>query len=605
AAFDTHGWDLVLPREVDVAVVRPVAPPVRRVAELRPVAVTRAPDGAQVVDLGQNVNGWVRLTDLGPAGTELTLRYGEHLDRDGDLDTAHLDVDLPIVPAPLPLGQVDSVVSAGLPDDVFEPRMTTHGFRYVRVEGHPAALAERDVTGVVVHSDLRPTGTFACSDRRLEALHDAAVWSLRGNVCGIPTDCPQRERAGWTGDWQVFAPTAAFLYDVLGFTRSWLRDVALDQRGDGCVANLSPCPPSEGFGGPLAHLNGSAGWGDVVVSAPWHLYEAYGDTSILEEGWPAMTAWVDHAARAAAGSRHPDRVARRPVPAEHEQYLWDTGFHWGEWMEPGAEITDFGAFAGADKSEVATAYLHRSAQTVADVARVLGEDDATVGRYQQLADGARRAWRAEHLRPDGTLVVRTQAAHVRALAFGLVPEADRAAVADALAALVEEAGDHLTTGFLSTGLLLPVLAEHGHLDTAYRVLLQDSEPSWLTMLDRGATTLWERWDGVDAQGRARDSLNHYSKGAVVSFLHQHVAGLRMTSPGYRTFRVRPRPGGGLSGARATHESPYSRIATGWTRRDGRLEVSVEVPPGTSAEVVLPDGTAHRAGPGAWSFDGPA
>ena len=601
AAFDLSGWSRVLRRGVDVAVVRPVGPPIRRVAEIRPVAVTRTRDGAQVVDLGQNINGWVRLAELGPEGTELTLRYGEHLDRDGDLTTTHLDIDLPILPDPLPLGQVDSVVSAGVPGDVFEPRLTTHGFRYVRIEGHPRELTVDDVVGIVVHSDLRRTGTFECSDARIDALHEAAVWSLRGNVCGIPTDCPQRERAGWTGDWQVFAPTAAFLYDVLAFTRSWLRDVALDQRDDGCVPNMSPLPPGEGFDGPIGHLNGSAGWGDVVVSAPWHLYEAYGDASILVECWPAMTAWVDYAARAAARGRHPDRVARRPEPADHEQFLWDTGFHWGEWMEPGVEIVDFGAFVAEDKSEVATAYLHRSARTVAAVARILGKDRASVAGYDRLADGARRAWQAEFLRPDGTIAVRSEAAHVRALTFDLVPDDDRAGVADALADLVRQAGDHLTTGFLSTGLLLPALADHGHLDTAYRLLRQDTEPSWLTMIDRGATTLWEQWNGIDAHGEARDSLNHYSKGAVVSFLHQHVAGLRMTSPGYRTFRVEPRPGGGLSSAGATHRSPYGLITTGWVVTEGRFEVSVAVPPGTSARVVLPDGTAHEVGPGEHCF----
>ena len=326
---------------------------------------------AFVVDFGQNFSGWVRLARLGPAGRRLTLSHGEWLDGEGDLTTTHLDVDLPIVPVPLPLGQVDEVVSAG-DGDVFEPRFTTHGFRYVRIEGHPGPLGPDDVTGIVVHSDLRRLGWFECSDDRLNRLHEAVVWSLRSNVCDIPTDCPQRERAGWTGDWQIFAPTAAYLYDVLAFTRKWLADVSLDQRADGCVANMSPCPPAEGFDGPLGALNGSAGWGDVVVSAPWDLYEAYGDTSLLRETWNSMTAWVRFAAAAAAGGRHPARAAARPDPAAYERYLWDTGFHWGEWLEPGAVITDFAAFARADKSETATAYLYRSAATVARIAGVLG-----------------------------------------------------------------------------------------------------------------------------------------------------------------------------------------------------------------------------------------
>ena len=215
---------------------------------------------AFVVDFGQNFSGWVRLARPGPAGGRVTLSYGEWLDRDGDLTTAHLDVDLPVVPEPLPLGQVDEVVP-GSGGTVFEPRFTTHGFRYVRVEGHPGPLGPGDVTGVVVHSDLRRLGWFGCSDDRINRLHEAVVWSLRSNVCDIPTDCPQRERAGWTGDWQIFAPTAAYLYDVLAFTRKWLGDVSLDQRADGCVANMSPCPPRGGLRRPARRAQRLGGVG--------------------------------------------------------------------------------------------------------------------------------------------------------------------------------------------------------------------------------------------------------------------------------------------------------------------------------------------------------
>ncbi|QGN59395.1 Bacterial alpha-L-rhamnosidase [Nostocoides sp. HKS02] len=603
-AYDDSSWLPVVPREVTAAVVRPVAPPVRRIEELRPVSVARVGEGGdhQVVDLGQNINGWARLSRLGPEGTRLVLRHGEHLGPDGDLTTTHLDVDVPIFPEALPVGQVDEVTSAGRPGDVFEPRFTTHGFRYVRVEGHPDELTPEDVTGVVVHSDLRRTGWFECSDERVNALHEAVVWSLRDNICDIPTDCPQRERSGWTGDWQIFAPTAAYLFDVLGFTRKWLRDVALDQRADGCVANISPCPPIEGFSGPVGHVNGSAGWGDVVVSAPWDLHEAYADASLLRELWGPLTAWVDYAARAARDQRHPFRAATRPEAADHEQYLWDAGFHWGEWLEPDADLSDFGAFAAQDQGEVATAYLHRSAATAARIGGLIGADAAQVEHYATTAERARAAWQAEFVRPDGSLRTATQAAHVRALAFGLVADEHRQAVADELVRLIEAAGTHLGTGFLSTPMLLPVLADHGHLETAYALLLQDSEPSWLTMLDRGATTVWERWNGVDAAGVAHESLNHYSKGAVVSFLHRYVAGLRPASPGYRSFEVRPRPGGGLTSAHATLESPYGRIETAWRLDAGVFTLDVAVPGAATAEVVLPQGGTHRVGPGrhTWS-----
>jgi alpha-L-rhamnosidase len=586
--FDASAWPPAVARAVGVAIVAPVAPPVRRVERIRPIAV-RAVGGGHVVDLGQNINGWLRLDDVGPPGTRLRIAHGEAIDAAGDLTTAHLDVDLPVLPEPLPLGQVDEVVADGWP---FEPRFTTHGFRYARVDGHPGPLAADRVTGVVVHTDLRRTGWFECSDERLNRLHEAVRWSLRGNACDLPTDCPQRERAGWTGDWQIFVPTAAYLYDVLGFSRKWLRDLALAQRADGCVPNMAPCPPAEGFDGPLAGLHGSAGWGDVVVSAPWDLYQAYGDRSLLAEMWPAMTAWVDWAAAAARDRRHPARAAARPEPAAHERWLWDSGFHWGEWMEPGSTVTDFPGFVAADKSEVATAYLARSAATLARIADLLGHRGQS---YVDIAAGAREAWRREFVRGDGTLAVDTQASHVRALAFDLVPVELRPAVAARLVELVGAAGGHLSTGFLSTVDLLPVLADAGQVDTAYRLLLETTPPSWLGMLERGATTMWEDWQGIDAAGVPHGSLNHYSKGAVASFLHRYVAGLRPTAPGYRRFEVRPRPGGGIDRAGARHLSPYGPIEVRW--ETGPTVLAVTVPPGTEATVHVPGQEPRTAGPG--------
>jgi alpha-L-rhamnosidase len=589
--FGADGWAPAVARAVDVAIVASIAPPVRRVRRIRPVSV-REVGGGHVVDLGQNVNGWLSVRKLGPPGTRLRIAHGEALDAGGDLTTAHLDIDLPILPEPLPLGQVDEVVAGEHP--CFEPRFTTHGFRYARLDGHSGPLDAADVDGYAVHTDLRRTGWFSCSDDRLNRLHEAVVWSLRGNACDIPTDCPQRERAGWTGDWQVFAPTAAYLYDVLAFSRKWLRDLALAQRADGCVPNMAPLPAAEGFDGPLGGLHGSAGWGDVIVSAPWDLYEAYGDASLLAELWPAMTGWVDWAAAAARDRRHPVRAAARPRPAPHERWLWDTGFHWGEWMEPGSTVTDFPAFAAADKSDVATAYLARSAGTLARVADLIGHSGQP---YADIAAGARDAWQVEFVRPDGTLSVQTQAAHVRALAFGLVPDELRPPVADRLVALVEAAGGHLSTGFLSTVDLLPVLADAGHLDTAYAVLLRDTPPSWLGMLARGATTMWEDWEGIDADGVPHASLNHYSKGAVASFLHRDVAGLRPTAPGYRAFEVRPRPGGGLTWAGTRHLSPYGPVEARWEARGGALTLDLTVPPGTVATVRLPGREPRTATPG--------
>ncbi|HEY8060839.1 MAG TPA: family 78 glycoside hydrolase catalytic domain, partial [Acidimicrobiales bacterium] len=603
--FDDGSWHEapVVEGSFDVLTTSP-SPPVRRVEELRPVSVERLPSGHHVVDLGQNINGWVRLEDLGPDGTASTLVHGELLDESGEVTTEHLQPYDFATREPLPAGQVDAVVSRGDAEDRFEPRHTTHGFQYVGIEGHPGPLGPDDVTGVVVHTDLVRTGWFSCSDDRLNRLHEAAVWSFRDNACDVPTDCPQRERAGWTGDWQLFCPTAAFLYDVAGFSAKWLRDLRSDQWPDGRVPNILPDPRGAAGHDNVVngYLTGSAGWGDAAVIVPWETWLEYGDLDLLAESVDSMAAWVDFAAGHAAFGRHASRVAARPDPAPHETFLWDTGFHWGEWCEP--DGTPEAVFTlEQDMGDIATAFLHRSSSLLARIAGLLGHDDLEE-RYAALAAATLAAWRAEFIDDDGRIRPDTQANLVRALAFGLVPDDLRASVAQRLVELVHEADDHLSTGFLATPFLLPVLAEHGHPDVAYTLLFQDTAPSWLSMIDEGATTIWENWEGPEGGGVAGiGSLNHYSKGAVISFLHRHVAGLRPDEdhPGYERFTVAPMPGGGLTSAEAIHDARRGRVRSAWTIDGGTFTLDVEVPPGSEAEVVLPDGARHRAGPGTSTY----
>ena len=553
-----------------------------------------------MVDFGQNSNGWVRLQGLGPEGTRVRLTHGERLRPDGTVDMEHLQPFDFASREQLSAGQVDEVVASGLDGEVFEPRHTTHGFQFAEIEGHPDVIAAEDVRSVVVHTDLRRTGWFSCSDERINKLHDAAVWSFRGNACEVPTDCPQRERAGWTGDWQIFAPTAAFLYDVAGFSARWLRDLAADQWPDGRVPNFVPDPP-----GPKAHehpiaryLTGSSGWGDAAVLVPWEMWVAYGDERFLERGYGAATRWVEFAARAARDGRHTTRMDREPRP--HETYLWDSGFHWGEWCEPGGNPE--GVFTQeTDVADVATAYLHRSASVLARTAAVLGRH-GDADRWAELAENALDAWRTEFIDADGAIRPDTQANLVRALAFGLVPDELRPQAAARLVELIRANGTHLSTGFLATPKLLPVLTDTGHADVAFELLFQDTVPSWLAMIDAGANTIWESWEGIDAE-EGVGSLNHYSKGAVITFLHRYVAGIRPDedAPGYRRFRIEPVIGGGLTSASATLDGPYGRIESSWTRSGSDFELRVTVPPGSDATVVLPDGSRHVVGPGAATF----
>ncbi|MEV7869962.1 family 78 glycoside hydrolase catalytic domain [Streptomyces sp. NPDC088124] len=584
------------------------APPVR-VVESRPaLRVERVEDGCWTADFGQNASGWIALSELGPAGTRTVVDYGEHVGADGDLTTAHLDSVRPGA-EPVPFVQRDEVVSAGR-GETFEPRHTVHGFRYARVRRAGAPLDPASISMRVVHTDLRRTGAFACSDDDLNRLHEIADWSFRGNAVDVPTDCPTRERLAWTGDYQVFAPTATRLYDVLGFSRKWLRSVRDDQLPDGRIANFSPDGRriKHHLDDQFAMMTGSAGWGDAVVAVPWEMYVSYGDREVLAENWEAMVRWVEWALATARTARHPSRTERSAEPLPHERYLWDGSFHWGEWTEPKAKAsdgtpvdpvrTDPVAWFTADKGEVGTAFLYRSLSTLADVARVLDRTE-DAARHTRTAERVRDAWRTEFLTPDGRTTGDTQAGYVRALSLGLVPGALRSASAARLVELIRAADTHLGTGFLATGDLLPVLCDTGHADVAYELLFRRTAPSWLYMLDHGATTIWEDWEGVDGKGDAHDSLNHYSKGAVIRFLHTHTLGLRQApgSVAWESFEVAPVPHPSLAWARGTHVSPQGTISVEWRMSGGELTLTVDVPPGTTARVVFPDGTAGTAAPG--------
>jgi alpha-L-rhamnosidase len=582
----------------------PVAPPTRIVEELVPVSVTRLASGHQVVDFGQNIHGWVRLTRLGAPGEPVTLVYGEALDADGEVTQDHLRPhDFRHPGQFLPAGQVDEVTASGAPGEVFEPRHTTHGFQYVSVQGLAPDLAAEEISACLVHTDLEPLGTFTCSDERLNTLHGIVDWSFRDNACEVPTDCPQREKAGWTGDWQLFVPTAAYLYDVTGFSRKWLRDVRADQWEDGVIANISPSAGPEVTSADfMAFVNGSAGWGDAIAMVPWEVYLATGDAGILAENWDAMNRWLGFVRRTAESQRHPSRATAGPVPAPHEKYLWDTGFHFGEWMEPDGPEPDLFAARSADHGIVATAYYRNTTAVMAKAAAALGrpQDAAALA---ELSEHVRQAWEAEYLDSAGQVTQPSQANCVRALAFDLVSPHHRAGVTAQLVSLIRNAGTHVGTGFLATPYLLPVLADNGELDLAYELLMQDSEPSWLAMVDRGASTMWELWNGLDAAGAPHQSLNHYSKGAVVSFLHRYTAGLRQApgSAGWEQIIIEPRPGAGLASAATSHLGPRGGIAVSWEIDDGVLALRARIPSGTTAEVRLPGEPAALIGPGSHSF----
>jgi alpha-L-rhamnosidase len=549
--------------------VAPAGPPVRTRDQLKPVKIFKTPGGDTVVDLGQNMVGWVRLKVQGPAGTTVTLRHAEVLDKAGNFYTANLRGAKATAKYTL----------KGEGVEVFEPRFTFFGFRYVAVDGFPGTLTPDAVTGVVVHSDMRQTGTFATSNPKINQLQHNIVWGQKGNFLDVPTDCPQRdERLGWTGDAQVFARTASFNMDVAGFFTKWLGDVAADQFDDGRLPHVIPNVLSTERD---QKPGGSAAWGDAAVIVPWTMYLTYGDTRLLERQYPSMTKWVAFQ-RARAG----------------DDLVWDGDAHFGDWLAFASTDSSYpGATTGKDL--IATAFFARSTDLVARAAEVLGKYEESA-KYRAQFEKIKAAFVREFVTATGRVGENTQTAYVLALHFDLLPEAMRAGAAARLVRDVRDKG-HLTTGFVGTPYLCHVLVRFGYLDDAYRLLTREQYPSWLYPVSQGATTIWERWDGQKPDGTFQDvgmnSFNHYAYGAIGDWMYSVMAGLDVdpAEPAFRHVFIRPLPGGGFTSASATHDTLYGTVGSSWTveragvnLNDEIFTLTVNVPPNVKATVRLPD-----------------
>jgi alpha-L-rhamnosidase len=572
--FDDGGWTPVVVGERDPAtLVAPDGPPVRCTQELGPVSVVRTPSGRQVLDFGQNLVGRLRIRLSGPRGSQVVIRTAEVM-QEGEIYTRPLRS----------ARSTDAYTLAGREREEWEPRFTFHGFRYAEVSGWPgdleAAVAAGGIVARVLHTDLERTGWFRCSDPLVERLHENVVWSMRGNFLDIPTDCPQRdERVGWTGDLQVFAPTATFLYDVSGMLAGWLKDVALEQLPDGTVPWYVPVIPAHHMWTPIRP---GAVWGDVAVLTPWTLFDRFGDREVLHRQYDSARRWVDLVERLAG----PDR-------------LWDSGFQLGDWLDPAAPPQD-PADARTDRYLVATAYFARSADRLAATARVLGHDD-DARRYAQLAAEVRSAFGGRYVAADGRLTSDAQTAYALAITFDLLPPPLRESAGQRLAELVAESEHRIATGFAGTPAVSDALSSTGHVDAAYDLLLQTEPPSWLYAVTQGATTIWERWDSLLPDGTVNPgsmtSFNHYALGAVADWLHRVVAGLAPAAPGYREILVRPRPGGGLTWATAEHVTPYGLAGVAWRLEDERLVVDVTIPTGVTGRLDLPGMPVRTVGSG--------
>ncbi|MFD6280248.1 family 78 glycoside hydrolase catalytic domain [Streptomyces sp. NPDC060209] len=554
----------------------PQGPAVRCTQEVAPVSVVRKGDGRYLLDFGQNLVGRLRLTAEGAEGTTITLRHAEVLE-EGELATR-------------PLREAhakDTYILAGDGPRTWQPRFTLHGFRYAEVTSWPGdELPEGAVTALVHHTDMRRTGWFECSDPLVNRLHENVVWSMRGNFVDIPTDCPQRdERLGWTGDIQVFAPTASYLYDCAGMLDSWLTDVAAEQLPDGTVPWYVPVIP----GGPQwTPIHPGAAWGDVASFTPWLLHQRFGDLDLLRRHFATGRKWVDLVERLAGPTR-----------------LWDTGVQLGDWLDPIAPPDDPGD-GRTDRYLVATAYFARSARHLAWSADALGDTDTAL-HYGALADEVAAAFRGRYVLPTGRMTSDSPTAYCLAIAFDLLDTPDlRRRAGDRLATLVLEDDARIATGFVGTPLICDALTDTGHLDVAYRLLTQTECPSWLYTVTQGATTIWERWDSLRPDGTLNPggmtSFNHYALGAVADWLHRVVGGITATAAGFRTLSYRPRPGGGITWANTSHETPYGTAALSWQLADGGMTARITVPQGCSGTVELPGRAPLSVGPGDHTFD---
>ena len=558
----TSGWGVpqVLPTSAYPAeLVAASGPPVQVVEGLAPVAVERPANGRIRLAFGQNIAGVLRISVDAPAGHTITLHHAEVIEH-GELATR------PLRSAP----SVDSYTARGDGLEVWSPRFTIHGFRYAELENWPGDFTPDAVRALVIHSDMERSGWFRSSNTALNRLHENVVWSMRDNFVDLPTDCPQRdERLGWTGDIQVFAPTAAFLYSSTGVLSSWLRDLAAEQKATGSVPNFVPWIEC-GF-----PANPSAAWGDAAVIVPWTIYERLGDTGILETQYESMKAWVDQVTALASPNG-----------------LWTEGFQLGDWLDPAAPPENPGD-SKTDKYLVSSAYQTHSARLFARTASLLGRTD-DAAKYTALAEQTAAAFHREFVTSSGRVVSDTVTALALCLVFDLLPEAHMRERAGArLVELVAQGDYRIQTGFVGTPLVCDALAQVGAIDDAYHLLLQDQLPSWLYPVSMGATTVWERWDSMLPNGEVNPgemtSFNHYALGAVADFMHRVVAGLAPLSPGYERILFAPQPGGALTSAEASHETPFGLASSSWVRDGDQLTLTVRVPVGATGVIRLADG----------------
>ena len=523
--------------------------------------IIKTPAGETVIDFGQNMTGYVEFRIKGTPGAQATISHGETLDRDGNFYNANYrSAD----------AQIKFICDGE--EHTYKSALTFFGFRYIRLENWPDEVKKENFTAIVVHSDIRRTGYFECSDETVNKLFKNIIWGQKSNFLDVPTDCPQRdERLGWTGDAQVFVRTASLNFDVKRFFKKWLRDLAADQGHNGCVPHVIPNISDD--------MGGSSAWSDAAVICPWEIYRTYGDKAVLEEQFDSMKAWIDW-------MRERSENGRR-----------SGGSHFGDWL--GLDSPE-GSYKGSTPDDlIATAYYKYSTELFIKAAHALARD---VSEYENIPAEAAAAFRREYME-NGRVKNATQTACVLALYFDITD--DRAATASQLNELVKRAG-HLETGFVGTPYLLHALSDNGYAETAYDLLLRREYPSWLYPISKGATTVWEHWDGIKPDGTMwstdMNSFNHYAYGAVADWMYGAAAGINSDPdrPGFEHIIFRPVTDRRLDFVKASIDTRRGTVASEWRRENGRIKYIFTVPEGCGASVII-GGEKHEVGAGTHEF----
>lgn len=515
------------------------------------ISEIHTPRGETVLDFGQNLTGYVRFHTCGKSGEKISLSFAEVLDAEGNFYIDNYRSAKSRI----------EYISDGI-TSVYHPHFTFQGFRYVRIDEWPDGEPIRNIQAVAIHSDMKRTGWFQCSNPQLNTLYENIIWGQRGNFVDIPTDCPQRdERMGWTGDAEVFCRAASYNFDVEKFFRKWLRDLKSEQRPAGDIPRIIPKSWAD-------EEPACAAWGDAAVICPWQIYQTYGDIRVLQEHYRSMCRWVDY--------------IRSQGNCEE---LWNTGDHYGDWL--GLDATE-GSYKGkTDIYLIASAYYFYSTTLICKAGEVLGENTSD---YQQLAKRIQKAFFQTYLTEDGLLLDDTQTAYALVLGVELAEGELQKKLASRLAQKIQENGNKIQTGFVGTPFILHVLVDNGYSDLAMTLLLQQDYPSWLYPISKGATTIWEHWDGIKPDGSMwshdMNSFNHYAYGAVADFLYGKLCGIEPIEPGFRIIRFAPHPDKRLEWAEACIQTRYGMVRSGWKKLQQGWEFTFEIPESCKAYIEI-------------------